>query len=154
MKLLVMRQRKGCKKEHQKHMNNKQCILRDEKENDKKNSTDKPSYVTAVFYLADVLPCPSDDTSIQSTLAVYNRTICMLNSNQGYCFIWDKTTAGKGALSVYKCINKMANKRKKEISTDVCGASTEVDFVITCIYMRDITLIESITHKSFESGLS
>ena len=86
---------------YQRYSQNKESI-RNEKEEDKHQRENNPSFKAAVVVLGAVLPCPSVDLSLlfyKRKLSAYNFIVCMLSNNKVLYVVYE-TTAGRGTIDI------------------------------------------------------
>ena len=91
---------------YDKHLQNKEKA-REEKEKDKFQVINKADLVVSCFDLQEVLLTPHSNESClyyKRRLNNFNFTIYDLGSKSGYSFLWNESTAGRGANEIASCL--------------------------------------------------
>lgn len=138
------------------------------KKKDKERSKLDSSYVTISFDLEKCLPTPFLRNGIsfyKRQLWVYNLTLYKTDhmGNEGICFLWDETKAGRGGQEIASCLRKFVlDISSKDIKTlnfysDSCSGQNRNIYVATmfCRILKelpDTNSIFEINHYFMEPG--
>lgn len=142
------------------HMRNK-TIARELKNKDKESTIKSKDVLTAVYDFQKVHGMPCGETSIlyyKRKLTVFNFTIYEMGSRVAKCYVWDESTACRGANEVSSCLyDYIKEHHQKGIKTfnfwsDNCGGQNR-NRIVFAAYLRAAKDFEvTITHKYFEKG--
>lgn len=138
-------------------------LSRIEKNEDKQKG--QKSYVVACYDLQAVLPLPIGKTSsfyYKSKLNVCNFTICELNKDNSYCYVWSEVDALRGANEIGSCVLKFITEKCQTVddpnleiifySDNCCGQQKNQFMFSLYMYALANLSIKSITHKFLISG--
>ncbi|XP_022826364.1 uncharacterized protein LOC111356295 [Spodoptera litura] len=142
------------------HMRNK-TIAREFKIKDKECSLKSNDVLTAVYDFQKVHGMPYGETSIlyyKRKLTVFNFTVYEMGSRVAKCYVWDESTANRGANEVSSCLyNYIKEHHQKGIKifnfwSDNCGGQNR-NRIVFAAYLRAAKVFQvTITHKYFEKG--
>lgn len=145
---------------YRKHQENK-TTARQLKDEDKKNASNNSSLCVASFDLQKVLSTPKAETSVlyyRRKLAIYNFTIFNMGLKEGFCYIWNETTAKRGANEISSClwkfIQRMCANGTQEIIfySDNCGGQNRNRMVFATYAVAEKAFHVKITHRFLEKG--
>jgi len=89
------------------------------------------NYVTAVYDLQAVLPCPLGNASsfyYVSKLNVFNFTVYDLQTNDVQCYVWHECQAHRGANDIGSCILNYLKVLQKNATETEASAKLDVIF--------------------------
>lgn len=142
------------------HIRNK-TIARELKNKDKENSGKRSEVLSAVYDFQKVHGMPCAETSIlyyKRKLTVFNFTIFEMGSRVAKCYVWDESTAKRGAIEVSSCINDFIREHHQKgikifnFWSDNCGGQNR-NRIVFASYLRAAKDFQvTITHKYFEKG--
>lgn len=151
---------------HKSHLRRKENS-REQKSNDKTRAKTDKSVYAATFDLQAVLNTPCTMVGVlyyKRKLSCYNLSFYSLGDENGTCYLWDESQAGRGSCEIGTClltqINSITNTHSavKEITfySDTCGGQNRNKYVVSA-YLYAISkanTLEVINHKFFEPGHS
>lgn len=139
----------------QRHIDNKNGA-RKEMNNDKELAKTDKTVCVANVDLQKVLSLPKAEISClyyKRKVSVYNFTIFNMANHDGFCYVWDETTAKRGANEIASCIfsflkDMSAKGYKKFIFwSNNCGGQNRNQYLFS-MYIRAAKLLKiEITHK-------
>ncbi|CAH1645619.1 unnamed protein product [Spodoptera littoralis] len=115
--------------------------------------------LTAVYDFQKVHGLPYGETSIlyyKRKLTVFNFTVYEMGSRVAKCYVWDESTAKRGANEVSSCLyNYIKEHHQKGIKifnfwSDNCGGQNR-NRIVFAAYLRAAKAFQ-VTHKYFEKG--
>lgn len=120
--------------------------------------------VAAVYDIQKVLTVPAADVSVfyySRKLSAYNFSVFDLADRQGYCYVWDQSTAGKGPDEVCSSLQlfmseKMATQEVEEFRffSDNCAGQNRNRFLFGFYSYMSQMLKVNITHTFLEKRLT
>ncbi|XP_074041474.1 uncharacterized protein [Leptinotarsa decemlineata] len=141
------------KEDYTKHLQLKERA-RTEKMKDKEEAQNSNGEsVCANFDLQQVLLVPSDPANnalfYKRRLATYNFTIYTLNSQQGFCYMWDQTQGGRGSCEIASCVHLflkglLSNVKNVVFYSDRCGGQNLNQFIAT-MFMIAVQELDNIS---------
>jgi hypothetical protein len=149
------------KNEFESHIANKNLVHL-HKKNDKASVSEDETLAVACFDLEEVLLTPkSFESSLyyKRRLNTFNFTVYDFGTKDAFCYIWNETTAGRGASEIASCVfnfikRQSAEGKKKFIFfSDNCSSQNKNRYYIAMLwYCLNKFNLEFIKHKYLEKG--
>ena len=132
------------------------------KATDKENAKTDSQFAAACFDLQQVLQCPFGDVNLfyyKRKLSVYNLYVYSLGDGRGVCYMWDETSARRGACDIGSCVMhyliNCSDQGKERVSlySDNCGGQNRNRYVVVMYsYIVQSTTLRNVTHTFLEKG--
>ena len=130
--------------------------MREKVRNDVKEALNNTHILSVSFDLQKVLNAPQADISsfyYKRKISIYNFSIFDLVSKEAECFLWNETTAKRGANEISSCLYKyIVNKNRQGITdfrfcSDNCGGLNRNQILFTMYAKAAKDLGIKITHR-------
>ena len=152
-------------KNYKEHIRRKD-LARKEKRKDKMRAQDDPKFVCIIVDMAQVTPCPKASASefyYISKLNCFNYSVYNLGTSDGTCYLWDQTTAKRGATEcasglihyLTKCVS--SGVTTVSIWSDTCRGQNRnqlLSSMLLSVVNDQSNNITKVSQKYFESGHS
>lgn len=147
--------------DYEKHIRCKEWV-REMKASDKAKAKADSTLSVACFDLQQVLETPHSNESVMyytRKLCTFNLTVYDLGTKEGYAYIWNEATSGRGSCEIASCVFKFLEQQsimgKKEaiLYSDNCGGQNRnKNFVAMLSYAKSKFQFKKIQHKFLERG--
>ena len=150
------------KKEHEKHLQNKQGA-REARDSDKIRAKTDPLFASFNFDKQAVLNTPQlphQPVFYKRKLSVYNVTTYDVATKDGHCYTWDESNGGRGSNEIasilYNHLMSYSSVQHVTMFSDTAGGENRnAQVVCMCMYaVQQHPTLLTLTHKFFESGHS
>ena len=142
-------------KNYKEHIRRKD-LARKEKRKDKMRAQDDPKFVCIIVDMAQVTPCPKASASefyYISKLNCFNYSVYNLGTSDGTCYLWDQTTAKRGATEcasglihyLTKCVS--SGVTTVSIWSDTCGGQNR-NQMLSSMLLSVVMISPTISQKS------
>lgn len=151
-------------KEYKEHLASKEVVLDIRKKSKSFSRSDENKdgkHKVICFDLQKVFFCPQSEVGdffYMRKIACYDFTIFDCTLKKAYCYVWDQSIAGRGAVEMSSCVYEYLTReasngvQEVEIFSDNCSAQNKNKILCTMYSVVSKKLKMNITHRYMEKG--